>query len=144
MVLSCDLASWRRDHAVFGIPRGQRGLIAGAADLSPAATYRSCDRAMMALTAEPLSRNARNEGIDQQGGASPTSYRRRWRWPAHCANAPLIGTKTYPNGYPRDPLTSMRRRVAINNAAFGMIAASSDALERSNSPSPRASARCGK
>ena len=130
MLLSCDLVV-AAEHAVFGIPEAQRGLIAGAGGLIrlPRRIARSV-ALEMALTAEPLSAGrAYDVGLVNRVVPSaqvlPTALALAQRI---CANAPLAVRTSK-----RVMLDAMdvneEEGWELNNAAFGTIAASSDALE---------------
>jgi enoyl-CoA hydratase len=130
MLLSCDLVV-AADHAVFGIPEAQRGLIAGAGGLIR--LPRRIARAValeMALTAEPLSAaRAYEVGLVNRVVPSaevlPTALALAQRI---CANAPLAVRTSK-----RVMLDAMDLGEgdawALNNEAFAAIAASADALE---------------
>jgi enoyl-CoA hydratase len=130
MLLSCDLVV-AADHAVFGIPEAQRGLIAGAGGLIR--LPRRIARAValeMALTAEPLSAaRAYEVGLVNRVVPSaevlPTALALAQRI---CANAPLAVRTSK-----RVMLDAMDLGEgdawALNNAAFAAIALSADALE---------------
>jgi enoyl-CoA hydratase len=130
MVLSCDLVV-AADHAVFGIPEAQRGLIAGAGGLIR--LPRRIARAIaleMALTAEPLSAQRAYEvglinKVVPSADVLPTAMALAQRI---CANAPL-SVRTSKRVILETIDLNEEDAWAINNAAFGMIAASSDALE---------------
>jgi enoyl-CoA hydratase len=130
MLLSCDLVV-AADHAVFGIPEAQRGLIAGAGGLIR--LPRRIARAValeMALTAEPLSAaRAYEVGLVNRVVPSaevlPTALALAQRI---CANAPLAVRTSK-----RVMLDAMDLGEgdawALNNEAFAAIASSADALE---------------
>jgi enoyl-CoA hydratase/carnithine racemase len=130
MVLSCDLVV-AADHAVFGIPEVQRGLIAGAGGLIRLA--RRVARAValeMALTGEPISAaRAFDLGLvnrvvpADQVAASAMALAQRL-----CDNAPLAVRASK-----RVMLASLEMSEAdawsLNNEEFTRIATSADALE---------------
>ena len=130
MLLSCDLVV-AADHAVFGIPEVQRGLIAGAGGLIRLA--RRIARAValeMALTGEPVSApRAYDVGLvnrvvpGDQVLTTAMSLARRI-----CDNAPLAVRASK-----RVMLEALEMSDAdawsLNNEAFTQIASSSDALE---------------
>lgn len=130
MLLSCDLVV-AADHAVFGIPEAQRGLIAGAGGLIR--LPRRIARAIaleMALTGEPLSaQRAYEVGLVNRvvplADVLPTAMALAQRI---CDNAPLAVRTSK-----RVVLEAMDldegEAWAVNNAAFAVIAASADALE---------------
>jgi len=130
MLLSCDLVV-AADHAVFGIPEAQRGLIAGAGGLIR--LPRRIARAValeMALTAEPLSAaRAYEVGLVNRvvpfAEVLPTALALAQRI---CANAPLAVRTSK-----RVMLDAMNLGEgdawALNNEAFAAIASSADALE---------------
>jgi enoyl-CoA hydratase/carnithine racemase len=130
MLLSCDLVV-AADHAVFGIPEAQRGLIAGAGGLIR--LPRRIARAValeMALTADPLSAARAYEvglvnvvvpGHDVLARALALAQR-------ICANAPLAVRTS--KRIIRDSMDLGEEAAwELNNAAFAEIAASTDALE---------------
>ena len=130
MLLSCDLVV-AADHAVFGIPEASRGLIAGAGGLIR--LPRRIARAValeMALTGEPLSAARAHEiglinrvvpGVEVMSTAMALAQR-------ICANAPLAVRTS--KRVMLDALdVSEEAAWTLNNEAFGIIAASADALE---------------
>ncbi len=130
MLLSCDLVV-AADHAVFGIPEAQRGLIAGAGGLIR--LPRRIARAValeMALTAEPLSaKRAYEVGLVNRVVPSAEVLTTAMALAQRiCANAPLA-VRTSKRVLLEAMDASELDAWAINNAAFAMIAASADALE---------------
>ena len=130
MLLSCDLVV-AADHAVFGIPEASRGLIAGAGGLIR--LPRRIARAValeMALTGEPLSAARAHEiglinrvvpGVEVMSTAMALAQR-------ICANAPLAVRTS--KRVMLDALdVSEEAAWTLNDEAFGIIAASTDALE---------------
>ena len=130
ILLSCDLVV-AADHAVFGIPEASRGLIAGAGGLIR--LPRRIARAValeMALTGEPLSAARAYEiglinrvvpSADVLASAMALAQR-------ICANAPLAvrtSKRVMLDAADMDEAAAW----ALNNEAFGAIAASTDALE---------------
>jgi len=130
ILLSCDLIV-AADHAVFGIPEVQRGLIAGAGGLIrlPRRIARSV-ALEMAMTGDPLSAARAYEvglvnrvvpGADVLTTAMALAQR-------ICANAPLAvrtSKRVLLEAMDLDETSAWR----VNDAAFGEIAASGDALE---------------
>jgi len=130
MLLSCDLVV-AADHAVFGIPEAQRGLIAGAGGLIR--LPRRIARAValeMALTAEPLSaQRAYEVGLVNRVVPSSDVLTTAMALAQRiCANAPLA-VRTSKRVLLEAMDVDEQDAWALNNAAFAMIAASSDALE---------------
>jgi len=130
MLLSCDLVV-AADHAVFGIPEAQRGLIAGAGGLIrlPQRIARAV-ALEMALTAEPLSAQRAYEvglvnRVVPSAEVMPTAMAMAQRI---CANAPLA-VRTSKRVLLEAMDLDEESAWALNNSAFGMIAASADALE---------------
>ncbi|HEY5304660.1 MAG TPA: crotonase/enoyl-CoA hydratase family protein [Acidimicrobiales bacterium] len=130
MLLSCDLVV-AADHALFGIPEAQRGLIAGAGGLIR--LPRRIARAValeMALTAEPLSAaRAYDVGLVNRvvpfDEVLPTAMALAQRI---CANAPLAVRTS--KRVMRDAMDLGEDDAwTLNNEAFATIAGSADALE---------------
>ena len=130
MLLSCDLVV-AADHAVFGIPEVQRGLIAGAGGL--VRLPRRIARAValeMALTGEPLSASrALDVGLvnrvvaPDQVLATAMALAQRI-----CQNAPLAvrtSKRVMLDATELDETGAWE----LNNEAFAQIASSPDALE---------------
>ncbi len=130
MLLSCDLVV-AADHAVFGIPEVQRGLIAGAGGL--VRLPRRIARAValeMALTGEPLSASrALDVGLvnrvvaPDQVLATAMALAQRI-----CQNAPLAvrtSKRVMLDAIELDETGAWE----LNNEAFAQIASSPDALE---------------
>ena len=130
MLLSCDLVV-AADHAVFGIPEVQRGLIAGAGGL--VRLPRRIARAValeMALTGEPLSASrALDVGLvnrvvaPDQVLATAMALAQRI-----CQNAPLAvrtSKRVMLDAIELDETGAWE----LNNVAFAQIASSPDALE---------------
>ncbi len=130
MLLSCDLVV-AADHAVFGIPEAQRGLIAGAGGLIR--LPRRIARAValeMALSAEPISAaRAYDVGLVNRVVPSDEVLSTAMALAQRiCANAPLAVRTSK-----RVMLDAMdlaeEDAWTLNNEAFAEIAASADALE---------------
>ncbi|MBU6514534.1 MAG: crotonase/enoyl-CoA hydratase family protein [Acidobacteriota bacterium] len=130
MLLSCDLVV-AAEHAVFGIPEVQRGLIAGAGGL--VRLPRRIARAValeMALTGEPLSASrALDVGLvnrvvaHEQVLATAMELAQRI-----CQNAPLAvrtSKRVMLDAMELDEVGAWE----LNNEAFAQIASSPDALE---------------
>ncbi len=130
MLLSCDLVV-AADHAVFGIPEVSRGLIAGAGGLIR--LPRRIARAValeMALTGEPLSA-ARAFEIGLVNRVVPSAEVMSTAMGLAqriCANAPLA-VRTSKRVMLDAVDESEEVAWGLNNEAFGIIAASADALE---------------
>jgi len=130
MLLSCDLVV-AADHAVFGIPEVQRGLIAGAGGL--VRLPRRIARAValeMALTGEPLSAaRALDVGLVNRVVAPDQVLATAMELAQRiCQNAPLAVRTSK-----RVMLDAMELDESgaweLNNEAFAQIASSPDALE---------------
>ncbi len=130
MLISCDLVV-AADHARFGIPEAQRGLVAGAGGLIRLAKL--IPRAVayeMALTADPIDAERAYElGLvnrvvptEQVLDAAVALAERI------CQNAPLA-VRTSKDVMYRSLEMSEEEAWAMNNEAFGMIGRSADALE---------------
>jgi enoyl-CoA hydratase len=130
ILLSCDLVV-AADHAVFGIPEAQRGLIAGAGGLIR--LPRRLARAIaleMALTAEPLTaQRAYEVGLVNRVVPGPevmaTAIALAQRI---CDNAPLAVRTSKRVMIAATDLTE-DDAWALNNETFAAIASSADALE---------------
>lgn len=130
MLISCDLVV-AAEHARFGIPEAQRGLVAGAGGLIRLAKL--IPRAVayeMALTADPIDAERAYElGLvnrvvpgDQVLDAAVALAERI------CQNAPLA-VRTSKDVMYRSLEMSEEEAWVMNNEAFGMIGRSADALE---------------
>jgi enoyl-CoA hydratase len=130
MMLSCDLVV-AADHAVFGIPEAQRGLIAGAGGLIR--LPRRVPRAIaleMALTAEPISA-ARAYEVGLVNRVVPaTEVLATTVALAHriCENAPLA-VRTSKRVMLKAMDLTEEDAWSLNHEAFGIIGTSADALE---------------
>lgn len=130
MLLSCDLVV-AADHAVFGIPEAQRGLIAGAGGLIR--LPRRIARAValeMALTAEPLTaQRAYEVGLVNRVVPGPEVMATALALARRiCDNAPLAVRTSKRVMVGATGLTD-DDAWALNDEAFSLIASSSDALE---------------
>jgi enoyl-CoA hydratase/carnithine racemase len=130
MLLACDLVV-AAEHAVFGIPETQRGLIAGAGGLIR--LPRRVARALaleMALTGEPLSaQRAYDVGlVNHVAPAGQVANVAMALAQRICANAPLAVRTS--KRVMRDAMDLTEDEAwALNNEAFAIIASSADALE---------------
>lgn len=130
MLLACDLVV-AAEHAVFGIPETQRGLIAGAGGLIR--LPRRVARAValeMALTGEPLSaQRAYDVGlVNRVVAASDVATAAMALAQRICANAPLAVRTS--KRVIRDAMDLTEHDAwALNDEAFAIIASSADALE---------------
>ncbi len=130
IALSCDLVV-AAEHAIFGIPEASRGLIAGAGGLIRLAKRTSRAVALeMALTAEPVSA-ARALELGLVNRVVPAESLRDSAIALAeriAANAPLAVRESK-----RVMLASLEMTEAeawkVNDAAFGAIGRSADALE---------------
>ena len=130
MLLSCDLVV-AADHAVFGIPEVQRGLIAGAGGLIR--LPRRIARAValeMALTGEPLSASrALDVGLVNRVVAHDQVLATAMELAQRiCQNAPLAvrtSKRVMLDAMELDEVGAWE----LNNEAFAQIASSPDALE---------------
>ena len=130
MLISCDLVV-AAEHARFGIPEAQRGLVAGAGGLIRLAKRIPLAIAYeMALTADPIDAERAYElGLvnrvvpgDQVLDVAVALAERI------CQNAPLA-VRTSKDVMYRSLEMSEEAAWAMNNEAFGMIGRSADALE---------------
>ncbi len=130
MLLSCDLVV-AAEHAVFGIPEVQRGLIAGAGGL--VRLPRRIARAValeMALTGEPLSASrALDVGLVNRVVAHDQVLATAMELAQRiCQNAPLAvrtSKRVMLDAMELDEVGAWE----LNNEAFAQIASSPDALE---------------
>ncbi|HQU00313.1 MAG TPA: crotonase/enoyl-CoA hydratase family protein [Acidimicrobiales bacterium] len=130
MLISCDLVV-AAEHARFGIPEAQRGLVAGAGGLIRLA--KRIPRAIayeMALTADPIDAERAYElGLvnrvvpSEQVLDAAVALAERI-----CQNAPLA-VRTSKDVMYRSLEMSEAEAWVMNNEAFGMIGRSADALE---------------
>ena len=130
MLLSCDVVV-AADHAVFGIPEVTRGLIAGAGGLIR--LPRRIPRAValeMALTGDTLSAQRAYEiGLVNHVVASDQVLSTTMALAQRiCANAP-VAVRTSKRVMIEAMDITESDAWALNDEAFGAIAASSDALE---------------